>query len=120
MGDELGTFGGSCHCGDIKFNVKLNVSSLTRCNCSICSKLGALWAFAPKSEMVLLTDQNAFGSYQFGDKTLHHHFCKNCGIEAFAEGEAPDGTPTVGINVRCLDDFDISGIPISDYDGKSA
>jgi len=120
MAEKLETVEGSCHCGNVKFKVNLDLSNLIRCNCSICSKLGALWAFAPKSAMELLTDENAYGDYQFGQKTLHHHFCKKCGVEAFAEGIAPDGSPTIGINVRSLDNFDIDGIPIQDYDGKSA
>ena len=120
MGDRIETVEGSCHCGDVKFSVKLNLSSLVRCNCSICSKLGALWAFAPRSDLVPLCEDSVYGDYQFGQKTLQHHFCKNCGVEAFAEGQAPDGTPTVGVNARCLDDIDISEIPVSDYDGRSA
>lgn len=120
MKDHSRSVEGSCHCGNVKFTALLNLSNLIRCNCTICSKLGALWAFAPMSVLELQCAETAYGSYQFGEKTLDHHFCKNCGIQTFADGVAPDGTPTVGINVRCLDGIDINAIPVSDYDGLNA
>lgn len=120
MKAEIKTYEGSCHCGNVKFTIDLAIDGLLRCNCSICTKTGALWAFAPKADVNLLTDESAFGNYQFGAKRLTHHFCKTCGVETFTSGENPaDGTPTVGINVRSFDEFDLKGYPIQDYDGAS-
>ncbi|RUV29345.1 GFA family protein, partial [Mesorhizobium sp. M5C.F.Ca.IN.020.32.2.1] len=36
---------GNCHCGKIAFEVEGNLTGAVRCNCSICSRKGALlWA----------------------------------------------------------------------------
>ncbi len=91
-----------------------------KCNCSICSKLGAVWAFAPKSKFRLKTAEGKLGDYQFGKKHLHHRFCPSCGIESYAEGVAPDGTATVGINLRCLDGLDVDKLAPRAHDGRSA
>ena len=47
------TYAGSCHCGAVAFTVELDPSTALKCNCSICTKLGAVWAFAPKAKFAL-------------------------------------------------------------------
>ena len=110
---------GACHCRAVKFKVDLDLSGALQCNCSICSKLGAVWAFAPASQFKLQSGQESLEDYQFGKKTLHHIHCTHCGIETFAEGKMPDGTPTVGINLRCLDGVDVTKLSPRQYDGAS-
>jgi hypothetical protein len=36
------THTGSCHCGQIKFEVEGTLDNVIDCNCSICQRLGAL------------------------------------------------------------------------------
>ena len=110
---------GSCHCGAIAYTVEVDPATAITCNCSICSRLGAVWAFAPASLFKLKSGQASLGDYQFGKKTLHHIHCTNCGIETFAEGKMPDGTPTVGINLRCLDGVDVTKLSPRQWDGAS-
>ena len=112
-------YSGSCHCQAVTFSVDLDLDQALQCNCSICSKLGAIWAFSPKSKMQLRSSADALGDYQFGKKRLHHRRCTNCGIEAFAEGTAPDGTATVGINLRCLEGVEVDKLSPRQYDGRS-
>ncbi|SKA21499.1 Uncharacterized conserved protein [Enhydrobacter aerosaccus] len=113
------TYTGSCHCRAVAFTVDLDLDQALRCNCSICTKLGAVWAFAPKARMTFTSGADALDDYQFGQKRLHHRFCRHCGIESFAEGVAPDGTPTVGINLRCLDGVEIEKLTPRLHDGRS-
>ncbi|MDB5489882.1 MAG: glutathione-dependent formaldehyde-activating [Reyranella sp.] len=110
---------GSCHCGAVAFDVDLDVSGALKCNCSICNRLGAVWAFAPKAKFKLESGGDEQGDYQFGKKSLHHRFCKSCGIESYAEGVAPDGSPTVGINLRCVEGIDVDTLATIPWDGRS-
>jgi hypothetical protein len=112
-------YSGGCHCGAVAFTVELDPAQALKCNCSICSKLGALWAFAPRTKFTLTSGAAAQGDYQFGRKQLHHRFCTRCGIESYAEGNAPDGTPSVGINLRCVDGLDVDGLSPRPFDGRS-
>lgn len=110
---------GSCHCGAVAFDVDLDVSGALKCNCSICSRLGAVWAFAPRANFKLKSGADKQGDYQFGKKSLHHRFCTQCGIETYAEGAMPDGTPTVGINLRSIEGLDVETLNPKPWDGRS-
>jgi hypothetical protein len=113
------TYAGSCHCGAVAFTVELDPSTALKCNCSICTKLGAVWAFAPKAKFVLKSGEFEQGDYQFNKMMLHHHFCSECGIESYAEGTAPDGSATVGINLRCVEGIDVDKLSPRPWDGRS-
>ena len=78
-----------------------------------------MWAFAPRTRFSLKSGATRIGDYQFGAKKLHHRFCTSCGIESYAEGAMPDGTPTVGINLRCVDGVDVDKLSPQMWDGRS-
>jgi hypothetical protein len=113
------SYSGSCHCQAVTFDVELDLDQALQCNCSICSKLGAVWGFAPRSKLSVKSGAGELREYQFGKKRLHHRHCPHCGIEPFAEGTAPDGTPTVGVNLRCLEGVEIEKLSPRQYDGRS-
>jgi hypothetical protein len=114
------TYSGSCHCGAVAYTVEVDPAQAMKCNCSICTRLGAVWAFAPKTKFKLTSGEAEQGDYQFNKKRLHHRFCTECGIESYAEGTGPDGSPTVGINLRCLEGVDVEKLSPRPYDGRSA
>ena len=55
----------------------------------------------------------------FNKHVIQHRFCTACGVESYAEGAMPDGTPTVGINLRCLEDVDVDKLSPRPWDGRS-
>jgi hypothetical protein len=113
------TYTGGCHCGEVRFEVTADISSVVSCNCSLCQKRGALWAFVPAESFALRAGLEDLRDYQFGKKTIHHLFCPQCGVGAFSRGRSPQGGETVAINVRCLDDVDPSGLKPVPFDGRS-
>ncbi len=113
------SYSGSCHCGAVAFTAEVDPSTATKCNCSICTKLGAVWAFAPKAKFALKSGEFEQGDYQFNKMKLHHHFCSACGIESYAEGTGPDGSPTVAINLRCVEGVDVDKLSPRPWDGRS-
>ncbi len=116
---EERTYTGGCHCGAVRYRVTMALDRAITCNCSICSKTGTMLAFAPGARFELLSGEDALTDYQFGRKHIHHLFCRRCGIRSFARGAMPDGTPTVAVNVRCLDDVDLDAVPLKHHDGRS-
>ena len=111
---------GSCHCGAVKYEVDLDLSQpAIQCNCSMCARTGTLLSFAPASSFKLVQGDDNLTDYQFNKQVIHHLFCKTCGVKSFARGETPDGKPTVAVNVRCLDDFDLAQTKTMDFDGRS-
>jgi hypothetical protein len=115
------TYTGGCHCGAVRYEV--DMEELTKglsCNCSMCGRAGSILAFTSASNFRLLSGEEQLTDYQFNRKIIHHLFCNVCGIKSFSRGTAPDGSPTVAINIRCLDDVDIHSLDIQEYDGKHA
>lgn len=111
---------GGCHCGKVRYEVDLKLQKALSCNCSVCIKRGSLLDFVPESKFKLLSGEENLISYQFNKHVLHHLFCNNCGIVSFVRGAvAPDGTKVVAINLRCLDNVDLSGLEVTEYDGRS-
>lgn len=110
---------GSCHCGRIRFEVEGEVDSGLACNCSMCARRASLLWFVPRDKLRLLTDEADAGTYLFNKHVIRHRFCANCGIHAFGEGKGPDGRPMAAVNLRVLEDFDLAGVPVKQYDGRS-
>jgi hypothetical protein len=113
------THTGGCHCGLVRYEVTAEISGVAACNCSICTKRGALWTFAGADQFVLRAGEDNLADYQFGKKIIHHLFCRECGVASFSRGKAPDGRDMVAVNARCLDDLDIAALAVTPFDGKS-
>ena len=109
----------SCHCGRIAFEVDGEIAGAVACNCSICSRKGALVWFVPRDRLRLLTADAAASTYTFNKHQIKHRFCASCGIHPYGEGTDPKGNRMAAINIRCLDGIDLSAIPVQDFDGRS-
>jgi hypothetical protein len=115
---ESKTHRGSCHCKAVQFEANLALDKATECNCSICSRVGALRVFIPAAEFKLLQGQDSLTDYQFGKHHIHHTFCRVCGVHAFASGKAPDGKDMFAVNLRSLEDADLSTLEVKHFDGR--
>lgn len=112
------TYTGGCHCGKVRYEVSMELKSAMSCNCSHCGKKGFILSFVPATQFKLLSGEKDLTEYQFNKKVIHHLFCKTCGVQSFGRGAAPDGTPTVAVNLRCVDNIDLTKIPTTQFNGK--
>ena len=69
----------SCHCGKVKIQIPNSTEKVTSCNCSVCTRYGALWAYFEPINVTVNCDKDALGSYSWGDKTIEFKHCKSCG-----------------------------------------
>jgi len=116
---DVKNYTGSCHCGQIRYDVTTDLASVVACNCSICQKRGALWTFVPPEKFALRAGSDDLHDYQFGKRTIHHFFCSQCGVGSFSRGQTADGREMIAVNVRCLDDVDIGALKLTPFDGRS-
>lgn len=66
----------SCHCGAVQIAIDAPPpTELNDCTCSICRRLGALWAYY-EAPQVRITGETA--SYVWNHKVLAFHSCKIC------------------------------------------
>ena len=111
------TYHGSCHCGAVRFEIDADLTEFTRCNCSLCRKKNAVMARVGEDRLRVTSGGDNLGLYRWNTMVARHHFCKTCGIYTFHRKRSePD---YYGVNVYCLDDAEIDGVPIIDADGRS-
>jgi hypothetical protein len=119
MGD-VKTHQGGCHCGKVRYEVTLDLAEpAITCNCSMCGRSGTMLRFVPADQFKLLSGADALTSYRFNNQVIDHLFCSTCGIKSFATGKGRDGAETRAVNVRCLDDVELTSIATVPYDGRS-
>jgi hypothetical protein len=111
------TYEGGCHCGKVRFRVTDDLSNVTECNCSMCSKKGQLHVIVPRDRFELLSGEGELSTYRFNTGVAQHHFCRTCGIHSFYIARSdPD---KIDVNARCLDGVDPAKLPVVPFDGKN-
>jgi hypothetical protein len=119
---NLKTYHGTCHCGAVRFEAELDLSAgSNKCNCSFCNK-SRFWAvIVSPSVFRLLAGEDSLSDYQFNSKSVHHLFCKHCGVRAFERGHLEGlGGDYYSVNLSCIDDADAAELartPVRYADG---
>jgi len=107
---------GGCHCGAVRFRVRLHEKKAIACNCSICSKKGFVNVIVQPENFELLSGEARLASYRFNTRKAEHRFCKLCGVHPFSRPRSHPGA--YDINGRCLDKG-IDDWEISVFDGQN-
>jgi len=118
--DGMKTYRGSCHCGDIVFEIDTELDGVALCNCSICLRRNAVMHRVSADRFRLLQGEESLVLYQFNTGTAKHYFCRRCGIYPFHRPRVAPEAYTV--NVFCLEGVDretVAALPVTRFDGKS-
>jgi hypothetical protein len=107
----------ACHCGSVKFRVRLTgeFDSIRRCTCSFCRMRGAIVVSAVLTDIEFLEGEENLTLYQFNTGTAKHYFCKTCGIYTHHQRRSNPGE--FGVNVACIEGispFDFREVPVMD------
>jgi len=101
----------------VRFRVTADLTRVTECNCSVCTKKGFLHLIVSPERFELLSGKDDLATYEFNTKVAKHTFCRHCGIHPFY---VPRSDPDkIDVNVRCLDDVELTAITPSRFDGKN-
>ncbi|HEV2673003.1 MAG TPA: GFA family protein [Aliidongia sp.] len=111
---------GRCHCGGVAFEVEGELTGAVACNCSICSRKGALLWAVPRDKLRVITWDDDIGRYVFAKGAIAHRFCRTCGMHPYAEDTAAEGERSAYINIRCLDGVELASVPTFEFDGRAA
>lgn len=121
-----------CHCGSTSVEFP-EPTEARRCNCTFCSRLGAVWAYYPPEQVEVRATHDAVYS---ASGMNEHHFCGRCGNHThglspdWASVYNADGTPKGGdpsvmpdkkvmqVNLLLVDDLDMSRLQIEELDGR--
>lgn len=104
------TVTGTCHCQAVEFEVDLinGFENIRRCNCSLCSRKGAVMAGVTLDRLRVTRGADVLGLYQWNTKIAKHWFCSVCGIYTHHQRRsAPD---EYGFNLACIEGVDLTAI----------
>ena len=94
----------ACHCGAVRIELAAAPAWVLDCNCTLCRRHGALWAYPGAGQATILKgpDPAATESYTWGDKELAVQRCRDCGCVTHVQ--AIDGEPPViyAVNARMM------------------
>ena len=107
---------GSCHCGAVRLTLPSTPTVATACNCSLCRRVGALWAYYRPEQVTLVVGAGTTVPYVQGERTLEMHHCATCGCVTHWQSLKKD---RVGVNARMINPAEIAEIPVRRLDGAS-
>ena len=109
---------GSCHCGRVRWKFKIAVESVTACNCSLCRRYGALWAYGESPSTIEV--EGPTSSYSWANTHNNFCFCTNCGGLAYymATKAYESGERRTAVNFRLADNpAEVQNLRIDHFDG---
>jgi len=110
---------GSCHCGKVRIVLSQPPSHTIKCNCSICIRLGALWAHYEAAMVSIEGHPQNTSAYVWGRETLKTIRCKTCGCATHWEALTPQAGAEIGVNMNNFDQQLIRDTPVRVFDGAN-
>jgi hypothetical protein len=107
----------TCHCGSVVLELELpdGVENPRRCNCSLCSRRGAINSSVALAHLHIVQGQDCLSTYRFNTMVATHYFCSKCGI--YTHHQRRSDPLVYGYNVACLEGVDVFAlgeVPTSD------
>ncbi|MEZ4703973.1 MAG: GFA family protein [Bdellovibrionota bacterium] len=109
---------GSCHCGNVRWELRQAPSSVTACNCTVCRRYATLWAYDYLDQGISVSGTTSH--YIRGDRKIEFHFCPTCGCNAYwlAVHANKENKRRVAVNMRLIENPDlIANLPVDHFEG---
>jgi len=113
----------SCLCGEIRVETKKQPDYINECNCTLCSKPGARWAYFHPSEVSVERKAKGYCREDKHDPAAEIQFCAECGSTSHfiltASAASKFGNTLMGVNMRLADERELTGIKLRYPDGQA-
>ena len=96
----------TCHCGAVELAIDIphGLTGLTRCDCSVCRRKGAVMAYTDLDKLQVVKGVDKLSLYTFNTHTAKHYFCSICGI--YTHHQRRSNPNHYGVNVGCIEGID--------------
>lgn len=110
---------GACHCGATGWTLTGDPGSITACNCTLCHRSGALWAYDYEDGRIAVTGPtSSYSRIGKENPALEILFCPTCaGVLAWRGLRLEDGQRRMAVNLRLANFADVADLPIDHFDG---
>jgi hypothetical protein len=113
----------SCHCGRIRIRLATRPDHINECNCSLCGKTGARWAYFHPSQVRVEGETTGYCREDKAAPAAEIRFCPACGtVTHFTLTEsavARHGNSLMGVNLRLADERELAGVELRYPDGRA-
>jgi hypothetical protein len=104
----------ACHCTAVRFEVLELPEWVLDCNCTLCRRYGAIWAYPKPDQVQFVSGEDATDTYSWNDRALAFHRCRECGCLTHMMGIDP--ARLYGINVRMIPTLDPASVRLVQID----
>ena len=111
---------GSCHCGAVQIRVRRMVRTLTSCNCSICRRYGALWAYYAPASVTIRAARGALAGYSWNRRVRIYYRCARCGCVTHYKYREKRRQSTLAVNAANFEPAALTGVRIRHLDGAAS
>jgi len=112
----------SCLCGQVRVEIPKRPDFINECNCTLCSKSGARWAYFHPSDVRIQGETKGYSRGDKADPAAEIRFCENCGSTTHfiltESAVAKFGNSQMGVNMRLADETDLAGTELRYPDGR--
>lgn len=110
----------SCHCGNVQIETAEKPDSALSCNCSICGRVGAIWAYYEPEKVTVVCQSVPTETYSWGKQDTDFHHCPTCGCLTHYTRKEHVERQVTAVNTRMVSRADMNGIPVSMFDGADS
>jgi hypothetical protein len=103
----------------VKIHVRQAPRTVTSCNCSICRRYGALWAYYQPSSVRIEAPKGGLASYSWRRKIRAYFRCKTCGCVTHYTPRKKWVNPIVAVNASNFELDAMRGVRIRKLDGAN-
>lgn len=99
---------GHCHCRAVEITLPAPPEWVAHCQCSVCTKLGTLWAYYPEADVAIRGETD---TYVCNKRVIAFHRCAVCGCTVHWQTLGID-FGRMGVNARLLETVDLAGAEV--------
>jgi hypothetical protein len=113
----------TCLCGRVRLELAKRPDFVNACNCTLCSKSGAYWAYFHPDDVAVTGNTNGYSREDKENPAAEIRFCPQCGTTTHfvltPGAVAQYGNVQMGVNMRLADEKDLAGIELRFPDGRA-
>jgi hypothetical protein len=109
----------TCHCGAVRIHLPRAPRTVTSCNCSICRRYAALWAYCKATSVRIEVPRGGLSKYSWRRKVRTYFRCKRCGCVTHYMYKKKGPAYPVAVNARNLEPAALRGVRIRKLDGAA-